>query len=219
MREQELCMSWTGSAEEEKTNLLLYKMYRASSQNITFGCRRIWNLHSVPHIRPQTKVMICFLFRRLVLKNSKWFSYFRINRFYSHYNPFLCVSLMVYRCVVNLQGWAVCLTQKGEKILLWVLKFTQTCSQVIVLKRVIPDFVQSLMVNDDQSPLEVELVGSTLYFWIFPAVHSDKNCIFIVIEREEKEYLGRWDWLCVMGWGAMAGMTLVLDAPTSSLVL
>lgn len=185
MREQELCMPWTGSAEEEKTNLLLYKMYRASSQNITFGCGCILNLHSVPHIRPQTKVMICFLFRKVVLKNSKWFSYFRINRCYSHYNPFSRVSLMAKEMCCESGRLSCLLNIRVKKYCSGFLNSFKPVSRGLSSKELF--LISSslwwwMMTTVHWTPL----VGSTLHFWIFPAIHSDKNCVFILL-RGRKE--------------------------------
>lgn len=49
-------------------------------------------------------------------------------------------------------------------------------------------------------------------------IHSCYTCIFIIIGREERESLRKIR-LPVMGWGALVGMSLILDALLSSLVL
>lgn len=67
------------------------------------------------------------------------------------------------------------------------------------------------MLNDDHSPLKVELVDAPC---VSEFLHSHHTCIFIVTGREEREFLRKMR-LRVMGWEALVGMTLVLGALTS----
>lgn len=93
----------------------------------------------------------------------------------------------------------------------------QTCFQVIVLKRFILDFFQRVMLNNPHSPLKVKLVDPPcISAFLQPLIHV--TFAYLSLLGEEREFLRKMR-LCVMGWGALVGMTLVLDALISSLDL
>lgn len=79
------------------------------------------------------------------------------------------------------------LTQRGKKILIWVPEFIQACFQVTVLKWFILDFLfQCVMLNDDHSPLKVELVDAPCVSeFLQPFIHITFAYLSLLGERKE----------------------------------